>query len=186
MQIAILGWGSLIWRPGTLPMATEWRKGGPLLPLEFSRVSRSRGGALTLAIDPAFGVPLPTRFAASPRSDLDAAVEDLRSREHTDVDKIGYVDLGRRSQRCQIHAEAAHTIGRWGLANGFDAIIWTDLPGNFSERRGGAFSVAEAVRYLGSLKQPSAGMAREYLLRAPLEIITPLRERLWVHPWLWS
>jgi len=186
MKIAILGWGSLIWRPGTLPMATVWKKGGPVLPLEFSRISRSRGGALTVVIDPAHGTQLPTRFATSPRPDIRTAIEDLRGREHTEQESIGYVDLERRSQHCQTHPDAAQGIGLWGIRNGFDAVIWTDLPGNYAERRGDTFSVSEAIRYLTGLKEPSAGMAREYFLRAPLEIVTPLRERLWVHPWLWS
>ncbi len=186
MKIAMLGWGSLIWRPGTLPMATEWEKGGPPLPLEFSRISRSRGGALTVVIDPVNGVHRPARFAKSPRSDVGAAIEDLRAREHADMESIGYVDLERRRQNCRVHPEGAQAIGQWAIKNSFDAVIWTDLPSNFVEKRGNDFSVAEAIRYLMSLKEPNAGMAREYLLRAPLEIVTPLRERLWVHPWLWT
>jgi hypothetical protein len=186
MKIAILGWGSLTWRPGVLPLATEWRKGGPLLPLEFSRISRSRGGALTVVIDPAHGAQVATRFATSQRSDLGDAIEDLRNREHTELERIGYVDLEEQCQICRVFPEAAQSIGQWGKRNGFAAVVWTDLPTNFTEKRGGAFSVAEAVRYLMSLREPSAGMAREYLLRAPLEIATPLRERLWMHPWLWS
>ena len=99
---------------------------------------------------------------------------------------MGLVDLERRSQRCRVHPEGAQAIGQWAIRNGFDAMIWAGLPSNHPEKRGSSSSVAETFRYLMSLKEPSAGMAREYLLRAPLEIVRPLRERLWVHPWLWS
>lgn len=34
-EIAFLGWGSLCWNPGSLPIAGEWRSGGPTLPLEY-------------------------------------------------------------------------------------------------------------------------------------------------------
>jgi hypothetical protein len=185
MKIAILGWGSLIWRPGTLPLATEWRKPGPSLPLEFSRISRSRGGALTLVIDPVHGALVPTRFAASSRSNLEHAIQDLRSREHTEDENVGYVDLEGECLNCRAQPEAAPTIGQWAARNGFDAVVWTDLPSNF-EQHAGTFSVVEGIRYLMGLREPNSGMARQYLLRAPLEIVTPLRERLWVHPWLWS
>ena len=185
MKTAVLGWGSLIWRPGALPLASEWKTGGPALPLEFSRVSRSRGGALTLVIDPLHGAPMPTRFAVSSRSNLDHTIEDLASREHTSPEHIGYVNLTDQRLNCRTHPEAARIIGQWAVRNSYEAAVWTDLPSNFEES-GCAFSVANGIRHLMSLKGPGAGMARQYLLRAPLEIVTPLRERLWVHPWLWG
>lgn len=54
MKIAILGWGSLIWDKRNLRLAGEWQVGGPVLPIEFSRVSGY--GRLTLVIDPLHGV----------------------------------------------------------------------------------------------------------------------------------
>ena len=63
MAIAILAWGSLIWNPGSLHIVDGWRPGGPTLPIEFSRISDN--GRLTLVIDEACGVPVPTCFALS-------------------------------------------------------------------------------------------------------------------------
>ena len=40
MKIAILGWGSLVWDSRQLPHSGEWHTGGPVLPIEFSRVSK--------------------------------------------------------------------------------------------------------------------------------------------------
>jgi hypothetical protein len=39
MSIAMLAWGSLIWNPRDLPISGEWRQAGPVLPIEFSRIS---------------------------------------------------------------------------------------------------------------------------------------------------
>jgi hypothetical protein len=49
MNIAILGWGSLVWDQRVLPTESEWNSEGPRLPIEFSRVSQD--GRLTLVID---------------------------------------------------------------------------------------------------------------------------------------
>jgi hypothetical protein len=63
MRIAILGWGSLIWKPNGLPMSGDWKRGGPVLPIEFSRVSSD--GRLTLVIDEQYGVDVITRYVLS-------------------------------------------------------------------------------------------------------------------------
>lgn len=48
MVVACLGWGSLIWKPGSLSLASDWFTDGPELPIEFSWVSD--GGELATAI----------------------------------------------------------------------------------------------------------------------------------------
>ena len=65
MAIAILGWGSLVWDPRDLPHYGPWRKEGPTLTIEFSRVSSDC--RLTVVVDPVAGAPCPTRYAISPR-----------------------------------------------------------------------------------------------------------------------
>ena len=47
-QIAILGWGSLLWdtRPEFDEQHEPWRHDGPEIKVEFSRVSQSRRGAI--------------------------------------------------------------------------------------------------------------------------------------------
>ena len=76
VKIVFLGWGSLIWNPGTLALAGEWQFPGPTLPIEFSRISDN--GRLSLVIDEKHGAQVITRFAPASTSDLDAAIEDLR------------------------------------------------------------------------------------------------------------
>ena len=79
MMHAILGWGSLLWDSSTYPLklSSEWLADGPVLPIEFSRVSQSRGGALTLVIDPEHGAECRTSYAISSRRRLDDVVCDL-------------------------------------------------------------------------------------------------------------
>jgi hypothetical protein len=41
MNIACLGWGSLIWKPCALPIASDWFNDVPELPIEFARLGDS-------------------------------------------------------------------------------------------------------------------------------------------------
>ena len=53
MKITVLGWGSLLWdkRPEFDEQHDAWQSDGPYLKIEFSRVSSTRNGALTLVLD---------------------------------------------------------------------------------------------------------------------------------------
>ena len=173
-----------MWDQGDILLVTEWQVGGPELPIEFSRVSESRDSALTLVIDPDNGTRLPTRFAVSERTELETTISDVRNREGTSVDFIGYVNLIDHSQRCGVYSEASQIIREWALSNEFDAVVWTDLPSNFHDQAGIKFTVEEAVRYLHNLPERGTARAREYIVNAPDEIDTPLRRALKDDPWL--
>lgn len=185
MKIAILGWGSLISDSGDLPLKTEWQMEGPKLPVEFSRVSCSRDGALTLVIDPENGEEISTLFSISKRLKLEDAICDLRARECTVVKHIGYVNLVDGTQRCNVYSTAADIIRKWADEHSFDAVVWTDLPSNFQEEtQFSKFSVDNAVYYLHSLTGVAAKKAREYIQKAPAQVTTPLRRNLEHDPWL--
>jgi hypothetical protein len=82
-RVAILGWGSLFWQGGAFDKwRDDWRC-GPILNLEFSRVSASRLNALTLVIDRDNGQPNRVAWCLSRRDDLVLVQADLRSREGT-------------------------------------------------------------------------------------------------------
>src|SRR5690348_12261181 len=92
-KIAILAWGSLIWDDGWPQFDKqrgEWLKDGPVLPLEFSRISASRDKALTLVIDPDNGSDCKVMYAISKRKNPDDAIADLRDREGTIMDHMGF------------------------------------------------------------------------------------------------
>lgn len=81
MRIVLLGWGSLLWSPDGLPVTGDWQQGGPVLPIEFSRISSD--GRLTLVIDEANGTEIVTHYTLSSRTNVKDAIEDLRKREDT-------------------------------------------------------------------------------------------------------
>lgn len=92
-QIAILGWGSLLWDEENNRhfdrLHGPWMLDGPDLQLEFSRKSQTRSGALTLVIDSKHGAASTVAYAISTRAEPQAAINDLRRREGTVSEKIG-------------------------------------------------------------------------------------------------
>lgn len=71
-KIAILGWGSLLWDlDGDFSKWVEpWEFDGPTIPIEFSRISGTREGALTLVIDQKKGVPTPVAWCLTKQLSL--------------------------------------------------------------------------------------------------------------------
>jgi hypothetical protein len=175
MKIVFLGWGSLIWNPDGLPLAGDWQQGGPLLPMEFSRISSD--GRLTLVIDEINGTEVVTRYALSSRTDLQHAVEDLRKREGTVQASIGFVDLVEGAIKPN-QSTITSRIWDWANTAGVDAVVWTSLTSNFNQRTADRFSVRGAVAYLKGLQGTDLERALEYIRKAPEEVNTPLRRAL--------
>ena len=97
MESAVLAWGSLVWDPRDLQAAAEFAPNGPLLPVEFCRISAD--GRLTLAIDETFGATCTTYSAPSALESLDAAIENLRLREGMpNALEVGFVELASGKQ----------------------------------------------------------------------------------------
>ena len=92
MQIVVLAWGSLVSDPRDLQAAGKFAPNGPLLPIEFCRVSAD--GRLTLVIDERFGSVCTSYSAPSAHENLDAAIENLSAREGMqDARAIGFVEV---------------------------------------------------------------------------------------------
>jgi hypothetical protein len=120
-----------------------FKPGGPKLPIEFSRISK--GPRLTLVIDLIHGIDVPTRFAVSIRSSVSEAVDDLREREGTNKQHIGFTDIiGDQASFREYpdHKFAHDIIVPWLKTNGFDAVVWAALPPNYRKREQKDFSVA--------------------------------------------
>lgn len=176
--IALLGWGSLLWDGGESFDQTHgpWHGNGPNLRLEFSRVSASRGGALTLVIDPEHGAPVQVAWCLSHRASLPEAVDDMRRREGTTGRNIGhYAADGGQQFRDRQTVEA---IRAWATEHGLDGAVWTDLQSNFQDVVGQPFSVEAALQYLAGLSAEGLLRAVEYLRKAPDFVQTPLRDAL--------
>ena len=179
----MLGWGSLLWEaaPEFDQWHDPWRLDGPTLKLEFSRVSSSRKGALTLVIDPRHGAPNPVAYCTSRRATLDDAFADLNRREGTIQGNIGRISTANGDCRCRDPA-SGEAIRAWATMKGFDAVVWTDLSSNFKEKTGQVFSVAAAIDYLRTLDPIASTKAVEYIRKAPPFIQTPLRNALETDP----
>src|SRR5215813_3106795 len=80
MNIAVLGWGSLIWHPASFRAKTKWRSDGPRLPIEFARISQDN--RLTLVIQPG-STDQATYWSLSELTDLEPARQNLKARERT-------------------------------------------------------------------------------------------------------
>jgi hypothetical protein len=185
VKSAVLAWGSLLWDPRELQTAAQFVANGPLLPIEFCRISAD--GRLTLAIDETFGSVCKTYSAPSALDALDAAIENLRVREGMpNARSVGFVEpaSGRQSAvAIERHPDAVATIAAWAASNGYEAAIWTALASNFDEpgKGGEPFSVTAAIRYLETLQgRDGAKFARAlvYIRQAPPEVETPVREEV--------
>lgn len=186
MKIAILGWGSLLWdrKADFDDQHGGWQFDGPHLQLEFSRVSQTRNDALTLILDTTNGRPCQVAYTFSKRKNPDDAISDLRCREGTTLNNIGfYFSDGSRKQSRD--ADSLKAIAAWASNNKIDVVIWTDLSSNFKEKSKckAPFSVENALRHLQEIDAEGKAKAAEYVWRAPGFINTPLREVLHSQPW---
>ncbi|TGT91269.1 MULTISPECIES: hypothetical protein [unclassified Mesorhizobium] len=187
-QIAILAWGSLIWDdrwPSFDDQREDWLEDGPVLPLEFSRVSKTRKGALTLVIDRDNGSECKVMYAISRRKNPADAIADLRDREGTIMDHMGFYYAKEPERKCVPAIPAA--IRAWAKKKKFDVVVWAGMPSNFSAKnavkRGEAFSIDTAVAHLQKITPEGKAAAATYVWRAPGLVVTKLRTRLQAEPW---
>ncbi len=191
MQTAILGWGSLLWdrRSNFEEQHGDWQLDGPNLKLEFSRISQTRNGALTLVLDYSNGIPCQVAYALSKRKSPNDAICDLRSREGTTLRNIGFYFADESLKNYyeeafnNIHKEAFNNIKNWATERKIDVVIWTNLQSNFQKKTGKTFSIDTALAYLQSLNTDGKVKAAEYILRAPKFINTPLQKALQTQSW---
>ncbi len=187
-KIAILAWGSLIWDdkyPEFDKQRGQWEKEGPILPLEFSRVSSSRDQALTLVIDPVNGSDCKVMYALSKRRNPADAIADLRDREGTIMDHMGFYFANDSERKCVPPIPDA--IPAWAEAMKIDVVVWAGMPSNFQDKnvvkKGEKFSIDAAITHLQKITAKGKAAAAEYVWRAPDLVVTPLRTRLQVEPW---
>jgi len=184
-KIAVIGFGSLLWDLDDLApkVSGEWKMyEGPILPLEFSLVSRKRHYALALVIDYGDGAPCPTCVIDSVRSEIGAAIVDLANRERMEPTNIGFVD--RNTGESHSHREETrNTFWNWIEDSTYDGAVWTDGERNFEALTGRAFSLKTAQDHLRSLQGISLEEARRYIRNAPARVETPLRRALEGAPW---
>jgi hypothetical protein len=175
-SIGVLGWGSLISNPdgdaliGQLPLKIKGKfcHGGPLLPLEFSRISKD--GRLTLVIDSAHGTPCETFYAICATQNLNDAIQNLAAREGTSIWQVHSAIAGE-----DYSDSVRRGIGEWSRRNQLSKVIWTGLPPKFSFQNVAEFSTEAAIEYLKSLTGVMRQKAFDYIATAPPTIKTPVR-----------
>ena len=185
MKIAILGWGSLLWEGGREfdNWHDPWQCNGPTLKIEFSRVSTSRLGALTLVIDTEHGFPTIVAWCLSKREKIEDAVADLRCREGTTNENIRCVRFDEQSALPDHPLETEGRIVAWARERKLDAVVWTALKSNFEEKVGEPFSVKAVLAYVKTLCPTGKAKAAEYVWKAPEFVQTAVRSALQQEPW---
>jgi hypothetical protein len=169
MNIVCIAWGSLLWKPGALKLASGWHPGGPLLPLEYARDSDD-SAELAIVLCP--GVPrVATYWAYLDTADLAAARAMLAAREkihpgHPEwIGSIPAVD----------GAAVQPDIAAWLRARNIDAAVWTALPPKTAGTEGRMPSADEAVAFLAGLAGATRETAEFYVRRTPPHIDTRYR-----------
>jgi hypothetical protein len=166
MIIAIIAWGSLIWEPKELQFDEKigWLENGPILPIEFARISNNK--RLTLVITPD-GTPVKTMYSISTNNRLDLAVTNLMKREGTIKRHI--------HSYCKINGFSDDTfsykknITDWINNTDYDCVIWTNLPENWKEKTN------DRIEYLKSLSLDESLLAKEYICNTPKQTQTNYR-----------
>jgi len=188
MHIAILGWGSLIWDPRNLEIdksegRTGWFDDGPMLPIEFARISNDE--RLTLVIVPG-NKDVQTLYAISKFNELDHAILDMAIREGCAKSKIGsYVKADRKFK--SIFTDIQTNIEYWiNSKEEIEAVIWTDLPENFQKKVKLPLTKENTINYLIQLLPHKQSLAEQYIRRAPAIVKTTIRETIeqkfgWFH-----
>jgi hypothetical protein len=169
MRIACLGWGSLIWNPGLLPLASEWHVDGPMLPIEFARVAD--GGELATAIC-LNAPPCQVLWALLNVETLAAAVNALRKREQIPEDREDGIGV------FTINSLTVGVLGKWAADRRLDAVIWTALPPRFEEIEGLIPSLDDVLSYLIALDGETLEHAKFYMENVPEQIDTPYRSEI--------
>jgi len=169
MQIPVIGWGSLISSPGVLRLQSRWRRDGPLLPVEFVRISS--GDRLTLVIHPPARVQQ-ALWAAATSDDMAQVRENLREREETELRLIHTASADGFSEG--VAQNVKESVSAWLRQKPhLSGCVWTGLTSNWEKERNCNYSSADAVRYLQGLDDPAH--AREYVQTAPSQIQTETR-----------
>jgi hypothetical protein len=166
MKIACIGWGSLIWNLGNLKIQKRWFEDGPILPIEFTRISNDE--RVTLIIDKE-AKPIQTLWALMTCNDIEEAKKSLKDREGTYISDIHSVN-----QNDKVTDEIKHEIQKWLNKKEIDCAIWTGLSYSKKTQRGRP-SVDYIISYLRTLKDQQKQVAEEYIRKAPKQINTEYR-----------
>jgi len=172
MNIACLGWGSLIWDSRELPIKREWFIDGPLVSVEFLR--KSNDGRMTLVLNESAD-PVRSLWAMMDSGDLEEAKKSLAQRESGGTKADWIIKNIGAWKSGESDPKMISSLTDWAGSNGIDAVIWTALP-HKHPNDGASIPIAEEiVTYLKSLTGAPSDNARKYVVNAPKQIDTRIR-----------
>lgn len=172
-MIVCLGWGSLIWEQKELKIRGEWKADGPQIAVEYLR--QSRDGRITLVIDDIGNHKFPVLWAEMNFSELEQAKENLRKREGTTINHIGFWKTD------DAPPAAIPDLADWARSKKADAVLWTALPPKFNGANGRRPTLQEVISHLDTLEHAGKARAEEYMRNTPKQIKTPYRAQLEEH-----
>lgn len=169
MRIACIGWGSLTWDPQELKVEKKWYDDGPILPVEFTRISDD--DRVTLVIDH-YAAPQMTMWALISTQDLDEAIGSLIEREHTSLKNVHFITIDGTPQ-----TSIEKVIQEWLLEKRLDAAIWTGL--SYSKKTDSKRPpIDDIIDHLNRLTGEASERAKEYITKAPKQINTEYRREI--------
>lgn len=175
MKIAVLAWGSLVWEPRELQIESgSWKEDGPSLPIEFARISQD--GRLTLVIYEG-ARDMQVLWKTMTVDSINEARVNLKEREGSGsgrIDIIGYCEVENDKHQ---HGDEniCQRIRTWAKKKKLDAVIWTNLASNFKEKQNKELTKENVLEYLNRLPNDKIEKAKEYIMKAPLQISTAIR-----------
>lgn len=172
MNIVCIAWGSLLWNPHPLKLASGWHPGGPRLPLEFVRDSDDSPEVALVLCEGARLVP--TYWAYLATDDLDTARAMLGAREKITAARPDWIG----SVPAAAGATEDARIRCWMRGRAIEAAVWTALPAKFHARSGYVATAAEVVARLDGLAPRERKAAEEYVRRIPAHIDTSYRRAI--------
>ncbi len=180
-RIAVLGWGSLIWKPDGLAVQSKWHTDGPCLPVEFAR--KSKGMRVTLVLVPRYQHLSRSYWAFSAFGTVDAAAENLRERERTRLKRIHVADAKTwwtAGEGSGPRDEFGSAVSAWVAGrDDVDVAIWTGLkPEVFNPDSRRVPLEDQVVAFLRSLGPDYEPEAKRYIQMAPASIDTPVRKAI--------
>ena len=177
MKIGIIGWGSLIWDQRELKTKGDWIKTGPILPIEFCRLSSE--GRITLVINKDFKL-VPTLVIESQYEELDDAINDLALREGTEnLSNIGYYVYSPEDFHSRTNTFIKAILSQY--ETNFDALIWSDFGVRFKDKGMGMLSIQNIIKHINTLNAEEKAKAIEYIVKTPNQIQTTFRPYLEAH-----
>lgn len=169
MNIVCIAWGSLLWKPEPLRLASGWHPSGPRLPLEFVRDSDDSAEVALVLCEGA--APMPTYWAWLDTDDIDAARAMLGAREKIVAGRPEWIGSIPPVDGAAVDAR----IAAWLRERGIDAAVWTALPAKFAGKNGHVAAPEEVLARLDGLEPEQRAQAEEYVRRTPAHIDTRYR-----------